>query len=554
MYGDREVFQNSISNMRNDIMTNQWEQVQYDTKHSGKVAYNSSNPKEMIWETILNSGGSPFWGSGITIDNTGNLYTFTSGSTGGLFKLDSNGNIICNRPYNSSQLDTTPVLSPDGNTIYVTHYDMNEGSSILRAFNTDCTEKWGLPLSAYGSSMPVVKSDGTIYIADGTLKHLDANGDLIWEYNPSPVELDIATPALGNDGTIYTSSNTYDNLYAVNPDGTEKWIVDLPGNGLFSFSIDKNDNIYFGDINSSGARYSKLRKIDNNGNIVWTIDLGTWEWVQGAPSYDSNDNIYFGTSYGPFYSFTPDGELRWKREVDNNDEWFWGFYSSPIVDNNDVIYAMEDGGDIHAFDTNGNIIWETYEGYNYGGNGNVSYGYHILSMSSDGTFYVVRDYYTLAGIKKLSAWNMASGDVCIKSNPPGASITIDGTLYQKITALSETSCTIDNTVNLTPGNHSYEINLTGYQPKSDNFSIIAGMLTQIEAGDLILIPTDICTWIISLGGLTAITAYDIMLLVDAYLELTNFGFTVRMQDVNGAIAYYLNMLDSGNSFTGCSFT
>ncbi len=65
---------------------------------------------------------------------------------------------------------------------------------------------------------------------------------------------------------------------------------------------------------------------------------------------------------------------------------------------------------------------------------------------------------------------------------------------------------------------------------------------------------DICEWIISRGGWQAITAYDIMLLVDAYLGLINFGFTVRMQDINGAIAYYLGILSSGNMFTGCSFT
>lgn len=64
----------------------------------------------------------------------------------------------------------------------------------------------------------------------------------------------------------------------------------------------------------------------------------------------------------------------------------------------------------------------------------------------------------------------------------------------------------------------------------------------------------ICSWITSKGGWNAITAYDIMLLVDAYLELINLGYTVRMQDINGTIAYYLDILDSGNDFTGCSFT
>ncbi len=82
-----------------------------------------------------------------------------------------------------------------------------------------------------------------------------------------------------------------------------------------------------------------------------------------------------------------------------------------------------------------------------------------------------------------------TGDVCIKSNPSGASITIDTTLQPgKTTAMSGTICILDNTiVGLSPGvdNHSYEINLAGYQSKSGNFSIISNTLTEIEAGDLI---------------------------------------------------------------------
>jgi len=65
---------------------------------------------------------------------------------------------------------------------------------------------------------------------------------------------------------------------------------------------------------------------------------------------------------------------------------------------------------------------------------------------------------------------------------------------------------------------------------------------------------DICNWIISVGGWDAITAYHIMLLVDGYLGLIDLGYTVRMQDILGAIAYYLGFLGSGDTFTGCVFT
>ena len=37
-----------------------------------------------------------------------------------------------------------------------------------------------------------------------------------------------SSPAIGSDGTIYIGSND-DNLYAVNPDGTEKWRYVVPG-------------------------------------------------------------------------------------------------------------------------------------------------------------------------------------------------------------------------------------------------------------------------------------------------------------------------------------
>lgn len=64
---------------------------------------------------------------------------------------------------------------------------------------------------------------------------------------------------------------------------------------------------------------------------------------------------------------------------------------------------------------------------------------------------------------------------------------------------------------------------------------------------------DICNWIISKGGWTAITAYDIMILVNAYLNLVPTGFTVTMAHILGAISYYLGIPDSGNAFTTCVF-
>ncbi|OGT36560.1 MAG: hypothetical protein A3F11_00460 [Gammaproteobacteria bacterium RIFCSPHIGHO2_12_FULL_37_14] len=69
-----------------------------------------------------------------------------------------------------------------------------------------------------------------------------------------------------------------------------------------------------------------------------------------------------------------------------------------------------------------------------------------------------------------------------------------------------------------------------------------------------IIPTDICTWITSKGGWNNLRIFDIMTLVSAYLGQTNLGFTITIAYIMGAVAYYLNNLQSGNSLTRCSFT
>jgi hypothetical protein len=84
-----------------------------------------------------------------------------------------------------------------------------------------------------------------------------------------------------------------------------------------------------------------------------------------------------------------------------------------------------------------------------------------------------------------------TGDVCLKSTPAGASISIDGSLRSgKTTALSTGGCTSSNTVTgLTQGNHSYTLTLTGYQNKTGNFIITAGEVNNVNAGALTIVST-----------------------------------------------------------------
>lgn len=84
-----------------------------------------------------------------------------------------------------------------------------------------------------------------------------------------------------------------------------------------------------------------------------------------------------------------------------------------------------------------------------------------------------------------------TGDVCLKSNPAGATIRIDGTAQAgKTTALSTGGCITSNTITgLSPGSHSYALSLTGYQDKTGSLTITAGQISIVDVGVLTPVST-----------------------------------------------------------------
>jgi hypothetical protein len=91
----------------------------------------------------------------------------------------------------------------------------------------------------------------------------------------------------------------------------------------------------------------------------------------------------------------------------------------------------------------------------------------------------------------LTVVTPTTGDVCMKSNPSGASIKINGTVQTgKTTALSAGGCVPSNIIHtLTPTSHSYELSLAGFQNKTGNFTPTVGTTIQVDAGTLTPLPT-----------------------------------------------------------------
>lgn len=333
-------------------------------------------------------------------------------------------------------IESSPVIGPDG-TIYFGTHENN-----LYAVNPDGTLKWtfdcGDPVSgpsAQGDgdikkgiiSTPAVDVNGTIYFTSlsNYMFALNPDGTEKWRY-PVHVYIDVwSSPVIGPDGTIYVGSQQYPpgqttsikyggRLYAMNPDGTEKWNFDSGSAGMSGSPAIAGD----GTIYATGGGFSDLTgtvyAFEPDGKVKWKFRFEQWQeshptitedgtivigskegdirainpdgtekWrypTEGgnsaAPAIRGNGNIYVGSWDSWFYAFTPDGELLWKFKTP---EFFEAITSSAAIGSDGTIYFGHSGGEIYALNPEGTEKWR----------------YHTRSailtspaIDSDGTVYI----------------------------------------------------------------------------------------------------------------------------------------------------------------------
>src|SRR5215831_2143620 len=84
------------------------------------------------------------------------------------------------------------------------------------------TNQWTVLIDSTSDSSPAIAPDGTIYFGtwDGKLWALNDDGTRKWVFTAGR-EIK-SSPAIGGDGTVYFGSRDR-NFYAVAPDGKKKW-------------------------------------------------------------------------------------------------------------------------------------------------------------------------------------------------------------------------------------------------------------------------------------------------------------------------------------------
>ena len=247
----------------------------------------------------LNSTGTTKWtfatggliNSSPAVSTDGTIYIGSTDSY--LYAVSPTGTLKW-RFETGGEVESSPTVGKDG-TIY---FGSDDGR--LYALTPGGTELWGKPVNNYATSSPAIGADGTIYIGsqDYSLYAFSPQGDNLWTF-PTGRPL-YGAPAIGSDGTIYVAS---DQIYAVNPNGTQKWVANTQSDYFNGVALDANDTVIAADSMGTLFSYSKT------GVQNWNIAIGTG--FRSSPVIDSNGVIYTGSFDNDLYAINANGTKKW---------------------------------------------------------------------------------------------------------------------------------------------------------------------------------------------------------------------------------------------------
>jgi len=266
--------------------------------------------------------------------------------------------------------------------------------------------RWSFPTGAGVYSSPAIGADGTVYVGsqDGNLYAINPDGTEKWSFTIGGWIR--SSPAVGPDGTVYVGCDD-DMLFAVNPDGSEYWSLLLGADVRSSPAVGPDGTVYVGCSNSN------LYAIHPEGVIKWAFATGGL--IQSSPALGPDGTVYVGSFDNNIYAVNPDGSEMWSNGTSS------AVFSSPAIASDGTIYVGCFDGKLYAFNTNGTLKWICTTG---------DLIYSSPAIAADGTVYVGNnsgDLYAISaeGTPLGGNWPFpAAGDIW--SSP---AIGADGTIY-----------------------------------------------------------------------------------------------------------------------------
>ncbi|MEZ5184790.1 MAG: PQQ-binding-like beta-propeller repeat protein [Candidatus Nanopelagicales bacterium] len=250
----------------------------------------------------------------------------------------------------------TPVIAADG-TIYTGSADHN-----LYGLDEDGKEVWRFETGEIIDTAPALLDDRTLIIGSGDENLYKVSTDpaipdhqrVVWSFKPTlpPVEGQLVSwwegsPNIGPDGVIY-QGNTGGAAYAINPDGSQKW-VHQADNAVWTVpSMDDSGTTFWGSVDT------RVFALNADGTQKW--QRTTLGYVTSSPALDTQGHLYVGSFDGSVYALDGEtGSVIWDFKTGDH------IYSSPALVENDgelaqIIIGSTDGV-LYSLNPAGDLLW-----------------------------------------------------------------------------------------------------------------------------------------------------------------------------------------------------
>jgi outer membrane protein assembly factor BamB len=185
---------------------------------------------------------------------------------------------------------------------------------------------------------------------------------------------------IGDDGTIYFGGDNY-NIYAVNPDGTQKWSYATGGAVKQGVAMSADGSTIYA-TSVDGRVYA----ISSNGALRWKSSILS---ASTSCTIGPDGSVYVGASNGKFYALNPDGTVRWSFQADAK------ITSAPALGLDGNVYFGSQDANLYALNPDGTQKWfyrssgVIYSAPTIDGQGTVLFGSYSGSLialnSEDGS-------------------------------------------------------------------------------------------------------------------------------------------------------------------------
>ena len=260
------------------------------------------------------------------------------------------------------------------------------------------------------------------FITFATSNLFAEDGDVRWTFIIPHYEVITGYSAIGIDGTIYLP--TYEQyagakLYAINPNGTQKWVLEAGDTNITTAAIGTEGTIHVGSADG------KIIAVNPNGNLKWKYDFlandNIYAIVESSLAIANDGTIYVGVWANNdlyLYAIKPDGTKKWSYDVGH----YWGGeMGSPAVAADGTIYVVADPTRLLGINPDGTPKMSLSGNFNF----NIAIGDNetIYITSADCELIAVNQNGSIKWI-----FDPYSSYPCDEDGPPPL-IGTDGTVY-----------------------------------------------------------------------------------------------------------------------------